>query len=135
MVGLILEARPLSGGVLIIVRGEVDATNAHQFETYIMDNCHPGDHVLLDLGAMPFMDCAGLMVLLRLHDYTQRHDAQLHLASVQRTPMRLLELTCVHWALAIHRQVEQAIAAVAGSRDQLPSDHDGPEPDLQSGVS
>ncbi|MEO3873717.1 STAS domain-containing protein [Nonomuraea sp. B12E4] len=121
MVRLVLDAWYLLGGVLVAVEGEVDATNAEQLEAFLQARCRPGVHVVLDLGAMTFMDCRGLAVLLRMDAFTRRHGAQLHLAAVQEVPLRVMELTSVHCALNIHPNVEQAIDAVSAVQDHWPS--------------
>ncbi|SDJ42911.1 STAS domain-containing protein [Nonomuraea jiangxiensis] len=133
MAGLILNNRPLPGGVLIVVSGEVDATNAGQLETYIIDHCRPGEHVVLDLSAMTFMDSHGLLALLHTHDFTHRHGADLHLAAVHPMPLRVLELAGIHWALNIHPDVRQASAAISASRHHGPSRRGRCEPDRQPG--
>ncbi|MEO3873716.1 STAS domain-containing protein [Nonomuraea sp. B12E4] len=133
MTGLILGNRSVPGGVLIVVNGEVDATNAEQLESYISDKCRPGEHVVLDLSATTFMDSHGLLVLLHTHTFTRRHGAQVHLAAVHSMPLRLLELTGLHWAFDIHPDVEQAIAAVSASQDHQPSGRGTCEPDRRTG--
>ncbi|SDJ42956.1 STAS domain-containing protein [Nonomuraea jiangxiensis] len=122
MMGLVLDAWRLLDVVLVAVEGEVDATNAEQLESFLQARCRPGEHVVLYLGAMTFLDCRGLAVLLRTEAFTRRHGAQLHLAAVQEVPLRVLELASVHCALNIHADVQQAIDAISAPQDRRPSE-------------
>ncbi|MGN9842519.1 STAS domain-containing protein [Nonomuraea sp. H19] len=118
-----LDSQRLVAGVLIIVTGEVDATNAARLETFLHERILPREPVVLDLSGLTFMDSMGLHVLLRLNATLRAQDTTLHLAAVHDVPARVLQITGVWLALNIHPSVEQAIAGVLSAREAHP-----PEP-------
>jgi len=61
-------------GVLLSLAGELDASSAPELERLLRDLDEEGQRfVLLDLGALSFVDSAGVSVLVRA-----RHDADEH---------------------------------------------------------
>lgn len=118
---LSLDCQPFTLGVVIIVAGELDATNTDDLETYIDRMRQPGRPVVLDLGELTFMDSTGLHVLLRVHGDVRRQGGSLHLAAVQDLPGRLLQITEVWDALDIHPSAQAAITALL--RPPAPSPH------------
>ncbi|MEV4548915.1 STAS domain-containing protein [Nonomuraea wenchangensis] len=109
-----VHCRPLSTGVLITVTGELDVTNAADLESLLERSTPPGEPVVLDLGGLTFMDCAGLHLLLRQQDRLRRQAAHLHVAAVHGSPANLLRLTGVRNALTLHPSVGRALVAVRG---------------------
>ncbi|MFC5834761.1 STAS domain-containing protein [Nonomuraea insulae] len=114
-----LDCRPLRGGVLITVAGDIDATNAGHVETCIDRMRRPGQAVLLDLSGLRFMDSRGLHVLLRAHGDIRKQGGTMHLAAVADTPAHVLRITGVWDALTIHPSVEEAITAIHSRLDNL----------------
>jgi anti-anti-sigma factor len=112
---LTLRCRRLTTGVLISVSGEVDFTNADDWESYIERTRRPGQPVVLDLGGLTFMDSTGLHVLLRLHASVRRQGTALHLAAVHDVPARILQITGVWEALNVHDSVTHATAVLSGA--------------------
>ncbi|MGW0801599.1 STAS domain-containing protein [Nonomuraea sp. NPDC002799] len=112
MSSLSLDSRGLAAGVLVILSGEIDFTNADQLETYAEAVRLPGEPLMLDLGGLTFMDSKGLNVLLRLNAAARAEGGGLHLVAVHDVPARLLEITGVWDALATHTNLEQALAVV-----------------------
>lgn len=107
-----LECRPLAGGVLITVAGDVDATNADYLEAFINRMRRPGEAVVLDLAGLRFMDSRGLHVMLRLHHDQLEQGGAMHLAAVNDVPARILQITGVWEVLLIHPSVQEAVTAV-----------------------
>ncbi|MEV4175693.1 STAS domain-containing protein [Nonomuraea sp. NPDC049709] len=115
MTSLNLGCRPLAGGVVISVAGELDATNADPLETYIDRMRHPGQPVVLDLGGFTFMDSTGLQVLLRVHSKVRNQGSALHLAAVRDLPARVLQITELWDAFNIHPSADSTIRALLSS--------------------
>ncbi|MGW6503947.1 STAS domain-containing protein [Nonomuraea angiospora] len=109
---LSLSSRDLPGGVLITVTGEIDATNAHELESYAESHRRPGPGMVLDLGGLTFLDSRGLHALLRLHAAVGEQGGLLRVAAVQGRPARLLQITGVWSVLAIHSDAQQAAVAM-----------------------
>ncbi|MGI5283867.1 STAS domain-containing protein [Nonomuraea polychroma] len=110
MTPLSVEGRRLNAGVLIIVAGEVDATNAEYLKSRIDGLHRPGQALVLDLSGLAFLDSSGLAVLIGAAE--RAHGAVLHLAGPHSRVRRLLEITGAWQAMTVHESVEQAIAAV-----------------------
>ncbi|MFD0480953.1 STAS domain-containing protein [Nonomuraea thailandensis] len=71
--------------------------------------------LVLDLGALTFMDSTGLHVLLRVHRQVRQDGGSFHLAAVRDLPARLLQITEVWDALDIHPSTDAAIAALSSA--------------------
>ncbi|MFI7612523.1 anti-sigma factor antagonist [Nonomuraea terrae] len=112
MPSLGLAHRHLTGVTVIMVCGEMDATNRGQIERYLSEARRaPSDAVVFDLSQVPFMDSSGLHVLLTCATDCLRHGGAIHLAAVQRLPARLFEITGVVAHIPIHETVDDAVAA------------------------
>ncbi|MFF4623185.1 STAS domain-containing protein [Nonomuraea jabiensis] len=109
---LSLSCRDLPGGVLITVTGELDATNAHELESYAESHRRPGPGMVLDLGGLIFLDSRGLHVLLRLQSAVGGQGGLLRVAGVQGRPARILQITGVWSVLTIYPDAQQAAVAM-----------------------
>ncbi|MEW9552925.1 STAS domain-containing protein [Nonomuraea sp. NPDC050783] len=112
-----LETRPMTGGVLVTVAGEIDSTNAAGVHSYIEHDRRPHEPLVLDLSRLTFMDSSGLRVLVHLHEALSRENTSLHLAEVHHVPARLLRITGVWGVIAAHPTVEQAVSAALGTAE------------------
>ena len=113
---LTLTRRELPGVTVVVVCGELDATNRRQLETFLKERPAPGHHVVFDLAQVPFMDSSGLHVLLVFATDQLRSAGAVHLAAVQPLPARLLEITGVLAHVPIHDTVAEAVAVAAAER-------------------
>ncbi|WP_219467921.1 STAS domain-containing protein [Nonomuraea rhizosphaerae] len=121
MAPLSLDRQRLIIGVLVTVGGEVDATNAPHLEAYLRQEILPGEPLVLDLGALTFMDSSALNVLIRLDAALREQNTTLRLAAVSDVPARVLQITGVWSALHIHPSVEEAIAALLAEHTAAPA--------------
>jgi anti-anti-sigma factor len=89
-IGSALAGEPL----VVTVRGEVDLATAPELETAVNQAFEAADgSVLLDLGAMSFIDSSGLRVLVALSNDARARGATLTLRNVPRHAERILDLT------------------------------------------
>lgn len=96
---------------VIIVDGELDATNHGQLQDYITQvRQQPADQVVFDLSAVPFLDNCGLRVLLNTH-LAARHGGGVHIAAATAVPLRILEISGVAGRVPTYDTVEQALQA------------------------
>ncbi|MBB5782436.1 STAS domain-containing protein [Nonomuraea jabiensis] len=109
---LSLSRRDLPGGVLITVTGELDATNAHELESYAESHRGAGPGMILDLGGLTFLDSRGLHLLLRLHAAAGERGGLLRVAGVQGRPARILQVTGVWSVVTIYPDAQQAAVAM-----------------------
>ncbi|MBB6345672.1 anti-anti-sigma factor [Nonomuraea muscovyensis] len=110
---LTLAYRHLPGVTVISLHGDLDATNAGRLETFVADvRRQPGDHLVLDMAGVRFMDSAGLRALLSSYSTTARHGGSVRLAAMQAMPARIVEITRVGSHLPVHETVDDALTAV-----------------------
>jgi anti-sigma B factor antagonist len=79
------------GTAVVAVDGEVDAATAQMLEAAIAEAVEAaGTLLVVDVGAVQFMDAAGLRVLVRSLDDVTRRGRQLRLERPSRPVLRLL---------------------------------------------
>ncbi|GAA3123572.1 STAS domain-containing protein [Nonomuraea salmonea] len=101
----------MPGITAISVAGDLEAANADQLDAFTRTRRRPGDHVVLDLSEVPFLDHSGLRVLLNVRALIRRHGGDLYLACLQQSPVRLLTTAGALPTLTMHHSFEQAIRA------------------------
>jgi anti-sigma B factor antagonist len=108
------ESRSPEGVDVVSVSGEIHLSTAPRFRQRLDAVIEDGDGTLvLDLGAVEFIDSTGLSVLLNaLRLVTQRHG---HMAIVCTNPtvLRLFEITSLDATFEIFADRGTAIASVA----------------------
>jgi anti-anti-sigma factor len=87
------------GERVIRVRGELDIESAPDLERVLLRSRPAGQHVVLDLAELKFMDSTGLRVLLRARAAADEGRWQINLRNVPPTIRRLFDMTGVHAAL------------------------------------
>lgn len=128
---LVLAQRHLTGATIVTVGGELDATTSGRFGRFVQRSRHPGDHLVLDLAELSFMDSSGLRELLSANRDTRRDGATLRLASVQHAPARIIKITGIGSYLPVHPTLEQAVSVVISAtraRHRATSDGGGAAP-------
>jgi anti-sigma B factor antagonist len=113
---LTLTHQHLPGMSVIAVIGEVDRNSSDRLAGYIGEVHRPGDHVVIDLAELSFMDSSGLRVLLDCARRCADGGADLHLAAAHGAPARLLAVTGVDRRLSMYATAEEAITAVLSAR-------------------
>jgi anti-anti-sigma factor len=82
--------------VTLPLRGEIDLNTADEMlarGTRLLTNCGPDVPLIIDLGAVSFMDSSGLSALVRLRRAAEAKDAQLLLRDVPDRVRTVLRLT------------------------------------------
>ncbi|TMR94113.1 STAS domain-containing protein, partial [Nonomuraea basaltis] len=106
----------LPGMSVIAIGGDVDRTSSARLAAYLDQVRRPGDHVVLDLSELSFLDSSGLHVVLACARRCAAEDAGVHLAAAHGAPARLFQITGVDAHLPVHGTVEDAITAVLTGR-------------------
>jgi anti-sigma B factor antagonist len=75
------------------LQDDLDAATAPQVSELLQRVVQPGSRIILDMGAVPFMDCAGLTELLRAYRRAAEGGGWVRLTCVQDGPLRVLDLT------------------------------------------
>lgn len=82
--------------VTLSLRGDVDLNTADELLTRgikLLADCGPGIPLIVDLGAVSFMDSSGLSALVRLRRAAQAKDTQVLLRDVPDRVSSVLRLT------------------------------------------
>lgn len=93
----------LDGNVLIHVAGEVDISTCEQLRDAIEPHLGPRQTMILDLGAVDFMDSACLSVLVQARGTLSADGGSLVLRNPSKAARRLLSLTGADDLLAIEQ--------------------------------
>ncbi|HEX2312252.1 MAG TPA: anti-sigma factor antagonist [Thermomonospora sp.] len=114
---LTLTTRGKDGCAVISLRGELDIASADDLRRHLhaARRAH-GDRLVLDLGALEFMDSHGLSVIIGCHKaVTAGRDGRGGLALTGARPIvrRTLEITGLDRRLPLYDTVDQATAAMA----------------------
>jgi anti-sigma B factor antagonist len=119
MPGVELSTSGSDGHVVVILRGELDVTDAADAEAAITALVAPGRCLIIDMSALDFIDCSSLGALVRAHALARRADGDMVLAAPQRHALRLLVLTGKDHEFLVHASVAAAVAGVARPPDAV----------------
>jgi len=70
MPGVELKTRVRDGRLVVVLRGDLDITGAASAETAVTALVARGQHVVIDMSALDFIDCSSLGALLRAQEPT-----------------------------------------------------------------
>ena len=98
------------GTVVLRLTGPLTLGNMFQFQADLR-SLQPAT-LILDLSETPYIDSAGLGVLMNAYVSAQNHNRRYGLAAVNGRVLALLELTRVHQVLRIFPTVEEAEAGL-----------------------
>ncbi|NRQ32428.1 STAS domain-containing protein [Nonomuraea sp. NN258] len=107
-----LTCQRLPGISVVAIAGDIDRTSSGHLADQLQQVLRPGDHVVLDLSELTFLDSSGLHVLLACHRQCAAQQRSLHLAAVRGMPARLLRITGVDQHLPVHADVQQALTVL-----------------------
>lgn len=113
MVNVELSAREGDGQVVVVLRGELDVTEAARVAASLAVVAASGRTVILDLEGLGFIDSSGLAALVRARRLARRAGFDLLLAAPQRQVLRMLAITRLIDVFAVHACVDEA-AGIAG---------------------
>jgi len=114
MPGVELKASVRDDHMVVVLRGELDVTDAAAAEAAIAALAAPGQSLIVDMSALDFMDCASLGGLLRVQTVARRGGGDVVLAAPQLQALRLLALTGKDEVFCVRASVETAVAGIAG---------------------
>jgi anti-anti-sigma factor len=96
---------------VVTVGGELDLMTAGELEGFVLGACRPGDHVVLDLADVSFLDCSGLRALLRVHHQVRRWGGVSRLAAPPPVAGRVLTITGVDRCIPVYAGRDEAVDA------------------------
>jgi len=119
MRGVELRASGCDGHVVVVLRGELDVTDAADAEAAITALLAPGRSLIIDMSALDFIDCSSLGALVRVQALARCAGGDMVLAAPQRRALRLLALTGMDHGFLVHASVAGAVAGVARPPDAV----------------
>jgi anti-sigma B factor antagonist len=113
MVSVELSTRERDGQVVVVLRGELDVSDAAKVAASLAVVAAGGRNVIVDLEGLEFIDSSGLAALVRGREHARRGACDLLLAAPQQQVLRMLAITRLIDVFAVHACVEEA-AGIAG---------------------
>jgi anti-anti-sigma factor len=113
MVSVELSTREGDGQVVVVLRGELDVTEAAKVAASLAVVAASGRTVIVDLEGLEFIDSSGLAALVRARQHARRAGFDLLLAAPQHQVLRMLAITRLIDVFAVHARVDEA-AGIAG---------------------
>lgn len=107
MVSVELRTRVCGGYVVVVLRGELDTADAESTGSAVAELAEGGQHLIIDLETLEYIDCHALSALLRAREAARRAGGDMLLVAPRGLVLRLLTLVGV---LGV-------AAAAAGSAD------------------
>jgi anti-sigma B factor antagonist len=101
---------------VLTLSGPLVAGNASVFQN-AMRREDPADTVILDLSDVPYMDSAGLGVLVTAYVSRQKSGRKMVLSGINPRVQRLFDITRVAGLFLIFSNPEEAIAALRGAAE------------------
>ena len=123
MEGLQLSSERRGGSMVVCIQGDLDLVTGRQFDEYLTRIRQEHSYVVLDLGAVDFMDTSSLAVIVGHWKAMQAADGTLALAGARYRYTKSLWITGLADRLPFFDTVEAAVAAgpVAAGPQEPPS--------------
>jgi anti-anti-sigma factor len=99
------------GGYVVVLRGELDTADAESTGSAVAELAEGGQHLIIDLETLEYIDCHALSALLRAREAARRAGGDMLLVAPRGLVLRLLTLVGVPGVAA------SVTAAAAGSAD------------------
>jgi anti-sigma B factor antagonist len=102
---------------IVVVGGELDIHSVPGLADWLLPAADAGRHLILDLAALRFCDCAGLSLFLRTQQRAHAAGGSLHLAALSASLRRLITAARLRDVLPVTTSVADTIAMLdrAGS--------------------
>jgi anti-sigma B factor antagonist len=113
MVSVELSTPEGDGHAVVVLRGELDVTEAANVAVSLAVVAASGRDVIVDLEGLEYIDSSGLAALVRARQSARHAGFDLLLAAPQPQVLRMLALTRLIDVFAVHARVDQA-ADIAG---------------------
>jgi len=124
VVGLDITVRHERGSAVVVLTGEIDISTVPQLRDRLFELAGAGEHVIVDLEQVSFIDSAGLGALIGASRRAQSHGGSLQAVCASPQTRKLLWLTGVDRRIPLGASLDEALAATpspeASQADQPP---------------
>jgi anti-sigma B factor antagonist len=111
-VDLTLATHEVDGRTVVAVGGEIDVYTAPKLRDKITELVAAGVYdIVVDMGAVEFLDSTGLGVLVGGLKKVRAHDGSLQLVCSQERLLKIFRITGLAKVFVIHESADQALAA------------------------
>ena len=111
-----LRTRECDGRVVVVLRGELDVTEAASVAAALTEVAARERQIIVDLAGLEFIDSSGLAALVRARQHARRAGCDLLLAAPQQQVLRMLAVTRLIDVFAVHACADE----VAGFAGRIP---------------
>lgn len=109
---LTLATHEVDGTTVVAVGGEIDVYTAPRLRERIADLVAGGHYnLVIDLGAVEFLDSTGLGVLVGGLKKVRAHDGSMRLVCAQERLLKIFRITGLAKVFDIHSTAESALAS------------------------
>jgi anti-sigma B factor antagonist len=115
-----LRTRECDGRVVVVLRGELDVTEAASVAAALTEVAARERQIIVDLAGLEFIDSSGLAALMRVRKHARHAGGDLLLAAPQQQVLRVLAVTRLIEVFSVHACVEDA-AGSAGHSGRAPA--------------
>jgi anti-sigma B factor antagonist len=115
-----LRTRECDGRVVVVLRGELDVTEAASVAAALTEVAARERQIIVDLAGLEFIDSSGLAALVRVRKHARHAGGDLLLAAPQQQVLRVLAVTRLIEVFSVHACVEDA-AGSAGHSGRAPA--------------
>jgi anti-anti-sigma factor len=106
--------------VVLTLTGELDVTNAAEAEEAVRVAWQDSpSHLVFDLSRLTFMDSTGVRVLVRARRLATERHGTIALAGLTPSVSRIIEVTGLNQAFAIHATLDEALPACSLSNGTI----------------
>ena len=107
------QVREDSGYSVVALSGDVDLSSSPQARGAILKALNAGDHVLIDLSGVEYIDSSGVACLVEGYQLARSRGQRFGLVGVSENAMSVLALARLDKVFPIHASVAARVAADA----------------------
>ncbi|HEV2378126.1 MAG TPA: STAS domain-containing protein [Streptosporangiaceae bacterium] len=119
MVSVDLSIRECGGHMVVALRGELDIADAASVAAELAVVAARKRDIIIDLAGLEFIDSSGVAALARGRKHARHAGGDLLLAAPRQQVLRVLTLTRLLDAFAVHASVDEAAGNSQGSRQAV----------------
>ena len=112
-VGMTVSTRNDLGCAIVAASGDVDISTSPALREALAHVLAEGNRaIVVDLGAVPFIDSTGLGVLVGAFTAIRTAGGRMAVVNDHSAVLKVLTITALHDVLGVHPTLERAVAAV-----------------------
>jgi anti-sigma B factor antagonist len=119
-----LTVRPIPGGAIVALSGELDAADVPDVAVALSAAIAAhGPSIIVDLAGLKYISCGGLGILVRLLKVTRASGGSLALAAPRGLVREILKATGLLTVFSVYPSVEHAAGGTRAAQGTAPAVH------------